>query len=605
MRNYQFDTQNVAENVKLEVIYEANPCFAGECVQAVLRLRHLGSPQIRDRLDMEVQALNQGSKESSGAADGERSQGLMRSFFRSFNKDQKAQEEQAHQKRSQLERELMFHKSVSLASCYVQIFGLFRYDPETLAPLQLDSSGGKLVGTGSRKISGEKKSGSEGLGGILFANLDDVARESMTGKSRELQKKPILLVPQTLVFSEIALEPGEVRSFQFKSPKLPLDLPPSYKTSKIFRIQYYLNFGLTKIGVEDLTPFSTDFQIHICPYVDSQVRQFTSKLDADLTILTPGRVKEIKDAQRSRRKSSSSIFLRRRSSAQSINHSELVNEGPKVSKDLFKQLIRARFSSGEFNDDIEGLVDKLMECQFETNNYESSEEEDASSCPSQIRKDARPVRDNLNQLYSGIEDVVKAEENGSEVPNGSTGPLPQIKSLQKEYIINRNGEFVGKVVLANSFYTTSDDIDLMIDLANEGKYKISAVTTSLKAFELINPKYATEALSANIKQQGQVMDENRAICFEETPTLHIKLLPHRSPTNQITSQFRTDIFQFKWMLCLKFVLLNRAENEDFVEEFYGDKNGSLSHAKQSLEGEVFSCHIPLTILPTSKNFGAW
>ncbi|CAR25147.1 Rgp1p [Lachancea thermotolerans CBS 6340] len=605
MRNYQLDTQNVAGNVKLEVIYEANPCFAGECVQAVLRLRHLGSPQIRDRLDIEMQALKQGNEESSDSAEDGGNQGLMSTFFRSFNKDQKAREVQIRQKRSRLEKDLEFHRSVSLTSCYVQIFGLFRYDPETLAPLQSDNSGSKLVGTGSLKISGRKKSNSEGLGGILFANLDDVARESMTGKKQELQKKPILLVPQTLVFSEIMLEPGEVRSFQFRSPRLPPDLPPSYKTSKNFKIQYYLNFGLTKIGSKGLTPFNTDFQIHVCPFVDAQIRQFTSKLDAGITILAPGRVKEVKDAQRSRRKSSSSILLRRRSSAQSVNFSESVSEGPKISKDLFKKLIQSRFSSDEFNDDIEGLVDKIMECQFETNNYESSEGEDTNSSQPQVRKDMGSVRENLNQLYNGTADITNTEENENEAQNGSTGPLPQIKSLQKEFIINRNGEFVGKVRLANSFYTTSDDIDLAIDLANEGRFKISAVTTSLKAFELINPKYATEALSASIKQQGQVMDENRAICFEETPTLHIKLLPHRSPTNQITSQFRTDVFQFKWMLCLKFVLLNRVENEVFVEEFYGDKNGSLSHAKQSLDGEVFSCHIPLTILPSSKNFGAW
>ncbi|SCU86277.1 LANO_0C07360g1_1 [Lachancea nothofagi CBS 11611] len=612
MRNHRVDTQKVAENVKLEVIYESNPCFAGESIQVLIRLRHLGSSQTRDQLIEEklaIQREREGKvKEAEGAT---RAPWSVQSLWGSFNRDQRAQEEKENARVARLDRSLQFHDSVSLTSCYVQIYGLFQYDPEILNQKSFEHSvHHKLAGMGPLKISAGKGSAGEGFASLLFANLDDVARESVAESSVELVKVPTLLVPQTLVFSEILLEPGQTRTFQFKSPRLLQELTPSYQTSKQLKIQYFLNFGLTEMKQDKINPFNADFPIHLCPFIDTLGRQFTSTLDADISIMTPGRVKEIKDSQRSRRKSNSSLLLRRKSSLVSVSSLTTKKEAGLECKNLFKKLVVDHASSAELADGIEGLVDKMMECQFGVGNYDTSEEEDGDITKDQsqasVRKDAVSVRDNLNVLFRDLPDMLHSDEKtDNEHPSESADLLPQLKNLQKEYIINRNGVFVAKVALSSPFYTTSDDLDFTIHLNTEETHKISAVTASLKSFELVNPKFSTETSLSNTKQQGKTMDECRAICFEDTTTIHMKLLPQKSPNNQMTSQFKTDIFQFKWMLCLRFVLIDRLENKELLEVFYEDKNGSLLHAKQSLDGEEFVCHLPLTILPTAKNFAGW
>ena len=132
MRSRLLETQYVGENLKLEVIYESNPCFAGESIQALIRLRHLGSQQAKNQLEAEKQVLEQElEKGAQDAANGGK-RGLMQTLLGSINKEQKALEEKARKRHARLEHELGFHSPVSLASCYVQLSGVFQYNPETL-----------------------------------------------------------------------------------------------------------------------------------------------------------------------------------------------------------------------------------------------------------------------------------------------------------------------------------------------------------------------------------------------------------------------------------------------------------------------------------------
>ncbi|SCU90186.1 LADA_0F02410g1_1 [Lachancea dasiensis] len=612
MRNHRVDSKNVAENVKLEVVYESNPSFAGESIQVLLRLKHVGSPQTRDQLEHQIHKLKQEQEEMYKEAQAnKRRSWSVQTILGPFTREQKNRQEEIRVQITQLQKELNFHNPVTLTSCYVQIYGLFQYDPEVLNPQSFQHpTDHKLAGMGSLAISTRKASATQGFAGILFSNLEDVARESLAAPEVEMAKVPILLIPQTLIFSEVMLDPGQTRAFQFKSPRLPQELPPSYQTSKRLKIHYILNFGLTEVRSQILSPFNADFNIHICPFLDRNGRQFTSKLDSDITITAPGRAKEIKDSPRTRRKSSSSILLRRKSSMISVSSMEDKNNINSECKEVFKGLVRDHASSAELNDGREGLVDQLMECQFRDGNYDTSEEDDSGTAQesnqSPIKRDAVSVRDNLSTAFREFVDAGWSEENRGDIkPSDTEDFVPQLSNRQNEYVINRNGAFIAKVVLSDPFHTTADNIDLTIHFATEGKYKTSAVTTSLKSFELVNPKYALETSSQVVKQQGKTMDECRSICFEDTSVIHMKLLPQKSPNNLMTSQFKSDIFQFKWMLCVKFVLIDRAESLDLLQEFYEDKNGVLSHAKQSLEGEEFLCHIPLTILPTAKSFAGW
>lgn len=100
------------------------------------------------------------------------------------------------------------------------------------------------------------------------------------------------------------------------------------------------------------------------------------------------------------------------------------------------------------------------------------------------------------------------------------------------------------------------------------------------------------------------MYEKHFICFDECKSVSVKLLPPRSPTNQITGQFKTDVFQHKWMVGLKFVIIAKTESIT-LDQFYEDKKGILFHSKENLEGEEFTCYVPIPILCTSEDFMGW
>ncbi|CEP63225.1 Rgp1p LALA0_S07e05270g [Lachancea lanzarotensis] len=611
MRNHRVDSQKVADNVKLEVIHESNPYFAGESLQVLIRLRHLGSLQARDQLEVKLQELKQQQQDLQKEAQQEkRKSWVVKSLWGSLNSEDKAANEKYQASKVNLEKELEFNSPVRLASCYTQIYGCFQYDPETINSKEFEHQDHhKLAGVGSLKLSEGKNSITEGFAGLLFSNIEDVARESLAGPVVELIKAPFFVIPQTLIFSETMLDPGQTRTYQFKSPRLPQDLPPSYQSSKQLKIQYFLSCGLTQIESAMINPFSVEFPIHVCPFIDVHGRQLTSKLDTDISITAAGRAKELKDNIRSRRKSSSSIVMRRRSSLLSISTSEAKGDVNLECKKLFTQLVSSQESSAALADGIEGLVDQMMECQFGVETFDTSEEDDGDNTNDQslssVRKDAVSVRNNLSNLFRNLAEVPSTWQD--EKPSGvseAADLISQVKRLQKEYIINRDGLFIAKVVLSNLFYTTADDIDLTIHLGNEGPHKVSAITTSLESIELINPKYRIDVTSSASKK-GKTVDQSRAICFDELSTIHMKLIPQRSPSRQMTSQFKSDIFQLKWMLCLKFVLISREDMPELMQKYYEDKNGSLYHAKQALDGNEFICHLPLTMLPTAKNFGGW
>ncbi|SCU87099.1 LAFA_0E04698g1_1 [Lachancea sp. 'fantastica'] len=611
MRNHRVDSQAVSANVKLEVIHESNPYFAGESIQVLIRLKHLGSVQAKDQSEIKLQELRQKQQDIQKEANQEkRKSWTVKSLWGSPDSEEKAANEKIQASISHLEKELKFNSPVRLASCYTQIYGCFQYDPEMINSKEFEHQDHhRLAGVGSLKLSEGKNSIAESFAGLLFSNIEDVARESISGPTVELIKVPFFLIPQTLIFSETMLDPGQTRTFQFKSPRLPQDLTPSYQSSKQLKIQYFLSFGLTEIESTVIKPFSAEFSVHVCPFVDVYGRQLTSKLDTDISITAPGRAKEIKDNLRSRRKSSSSIVLRRRSSVLSISASEVKGDVNSECKKLFTQLISAEDSSAVLADSIEGLVDQMIECQFGVDTFDTSEDDDENITndlsQGSVRKDAVSVRKNLGSLFRNLGGAPSSRQIGEGIDaSESTNMISQVKRLQKEYIINRDGVFIAKVILSNLFYTTADDIDLTIQLGNVGPHKVSAITTSLKSIELVNPKYCIDPTS-NGSKMGKIVDQSRAICFDELSTIQMKLIPQKSPSRQMTSQFKSDIFQFKWMLCLKFVLISRNDMPELMQKFYEDKNGSLYHAKHVLDGEEFICHLPLTILPTSKNFGGW
>ncbi|AQZ13454.1 RGP1 (YDR137W) [Zygosaccharomyces parabailii] len=649
MRTHRVDSYLLTDNLRLEIVHEANPFFAGEYISLVIRIKHLGSQQELSNLREALTELHE-EIESRGTLSGEQSGGSnreeekkpwsMRSLLDAMkrpsedNTDFSAVPGLEKQKklREQLAKQIRFHKPVNLMSGYVQISGVFQFDPEVVDEAKLEKPNIKLVGLDTplnhvtKKMSGitmekddytqndhlmkyvHSKRTSPFLG--VSSNIEELKGDGGAifalgahDETIEYRQFPILLIPQTLLFSELKLEPGETKVFCFKSGKLPQKLPPSYYNSPVMSINYSLEVGLNRVYHGDIKQDTIKVPFNLAPYVSKGGCQYSTILNENVIIMEPGIVKGVKQRNGGPGKVTSianSHHHKKPFLASSFQVKDPVRE------ELIRNFVKLIESNENGFEDIEDLVDLQIQLQFpnETNDEEialvngdeKQNEENGFSA-----KRASTVSSNVSELARFPSNLSGMKMTSNE----EKGLIPQLNDLQNVYQINWNGQSITKLVCSKPFYTTSDDIDLVleIDPISPPLHKVSAVTITLESCELMNPKFVADVEVLKKTQFHNVYDAH-AICFDDCNRIPFKLLTPKTSTHQLSSQFKTDVFQLKWMLKVKFVLVPRTTNV-CLEQFYEDKKGVLYHAKETLEGEEFCCHIPLTILPSASSFGGW
>lgn len=654
MHTHRIDSFLVTDNIRLEIVHESNPYFAGESISLVVRLKHLGSQNellnlkegIRE-LHQQIERKREQEEEGGDSQEDEGRVWSMKSLLSAFRGEDdtsagkvgmsQAEFEKNSKIQEQIKKQLQFHKSIDLMSGYVQISGVLQFDPESIDETKLEHASTEKVGIDNflnnvksdkmgAAIGEEPTSKSENNSLAKYFNSKYNAsstaydeRDGLKGDvtpvfalgnmstATEYKQLPIFLIPQTLLFSEMILEAGKTKSFRFKSNKLPAALAPSYNISKNISMSYNLEFGVSRLVVGEIKQYSVRVPINIAPYVSSAGSQYTSILNQRLVMMEPGNVKELKQkTSAQKRPSTTSLAPLSRRSSSFMGLQEKNDEAERVIQN-FVTLVESNQNGFK---DIDDLVESQIEMQFPNCNSEensnitaeTTKEEDQSIYTT---KKSDLVSNNISNLYTLS--TASADGESAPVPASDSGTslIPQLNNLQKSYQINWNGQPITKLLLSKPFYTTSDDIDLVLQLDPNSPplHKVSAVTVSLEAFEIINRKYAADIESFS-RPRGTQVYESHAICFDTCDSIPVKIVVPKTPMNQLPSQFRTDVFQFKWMLILKFVLVPRVANIS-LEQFYEDKKGVLFHAKETLDGEEFSCHIPLPLLPSAHNFGGW
>ncbi|EJS42397.1 rgp1p [Saccharomyces arboricola H-6] len=657
MHAHRIDAFLVRENIKLEIIHECNSYFGGEHISIVFRFKHLGSQKelsnFKEKLCSLDKVVEEKLEQQANAQDSLENQAWsLKSLLGAFKKMDSAEESVDVQNmnslnknrllKEKIQRQMHFHQPVTLISGYVQISGVFQYDSEVIAQSKFEQDEVKMVGLdvfsghgsdsivapedddhvkGKRSLTKYFNSNFTNVtSGLLFSEMNATGtngsyneRVRVNPNDTSIRVLPLLLIPQTLLFSEISLEPGEIKTFHFKSTKLPKDICPSYSSSKSISVNYTLEVGVDVLSDDCIKPFSNRVPITIAPYISLNAEQYTSHFDKPPIILKAGNIKELKPRQLARKFSTASAisFGQRKSSIidSSLENSESVNHVKKS----FIELVESNQNGSR---DIDELVDLQIELQFgkdedssdpEPNDLQFSNEMAVSADSSTInngmtkRRKSDSVRNNISNLVQKVWNdsaLAKIDKNSN--------LLPQLVNLQSAYQINRNNESMAKVSLSAPFFRTTDDIDLVIELdsVTTPLLKVTSLTVSLESFEIINPKYKAEGKRMGNKPKGNAVYEKHFICFDECKSVAVKLLPPKSPTNQITAQFKTDVFQHKWMIGLKFVIVAKTESIT-LNQFYEDKKGVLFHSKETLEGEEFSCYVPVPILASPEDFMGW
>ncbi|AGO13694.1 AaceriAGL179Cp [[Ashbya] aceris (nom. inval.)] len=591
MRSRRVDTVLVKENVRLEVVYERNPFIAGEAVGLVIRLRHLGSVQAQLQLSERLQELEQARNSRQFQKNGERSS-LISTLWSALSQEERFREEDAERQIEELERQKTFNQPVDLLSFYVQLVGEFWYNSEVLNARKVQHTN-KLIAAPAQS-SPPAGGGGSPINGLRAEPSEPIRNFVDTDTSNDAASKgdkgcvPLVVIPQTLLFGELSLRPGEVRVFHFRSAALPETLPPSYTLGDTFKILYQLQVGGIIHSQPSIDSVSFSFPLNVCSYLNEQGSQYIPELGNDPVILPVGHVKERADLQR--RRSTQSTFTKHRGSINSIpDFQERFNILEK-SKKHFKELL----SSEKEDCSSDQLVEKLLNFQFGEEYIRNIN--NGSELAESFEEDQYREPQHLTMSQHRCDSLV--DDKGS-----PKAPLqPVMDNLRKEYLVNRNGENICTISLSKLFYGVNDDIDLTIIIPPASKYKVTGVSTALELLELINPDYLANEKTKESRRYP--VYEEHSVCFEGCSDIPIKLLPSRSPTSIYPNQFRTNIFQLSWTLCFKFVIVDKTESDTLVE-VYKDRNGALFQAKEELQGEKFIFRVPIVVLGSSKQLGGW
>lgn len=165
---------------------------------------------------------------------------------------------------------------------YASVVGGFDLDPSLVNPTSFDEIKGKAVigsqGGGGvvRAASTQRQSGllgsfgwkalGESLGGILGGGeMSSIKEATKTNGAKSL---PILSTPQSLLFTDLRLEPGQSKSY-FLTYQLPPGMPPTYR-GKALRVSYNIVVGVQRKSRPNQRHIvrSTNFPFRVLPSVN-------------------------------------------------------------------------------------------------------------------------------------------------------------------------------------------------------------------------------------------------------------------------------------------------------------------------------------------------
>ncbi|CCH41680.1 Reduced growth phenotype protein 1 [Wickerhamomyces ciferrii] len=578
MLTHQIHNQLLLKNVRVEVVYEDSPVFADEEVSAIVRFRHLGEKQQQQQEDsnngtipedapVRQSETSDGDIQQQGESNEENGWFGKRVSMQLSNAARSLFLEEAEQQAEQKPK--LRNKSIDLLIGYIQLSGFFTYDEEVIDREKLKdfrnkaAVAGKIGGLEGLELSKTQNEGifgsvAHGIGNFFNTTTDELEAEA-DSKKQELEKLiPFFSTSQSLLFSELNLKPGDVKTFYFKC-KLPHTLPPSYNGSSI-KINYHFIVGAS-LNKQIPKPLNIHFPLKIYPKFDEDGYQPTSNLDKFILLPSDKSLNEIVESSNGRRSSFKSI-------------KKIILTKPKLSQSNKKE---------KFLNKIENLIE---------NDENFNQESDFNFDEFQNLNNKQIISNFIELVNNNSNSIINDSKPISIIKEGYNFEK-QISKIQSQFIIARNGQSITTLTFSKPFYTIGEEIKLTLDLQNKD-LKTTGVLISLESIELIR-----DSFSADIdltKTLPRIIPHHKE-SFSTFQTSHLPIsinIPLSS-----TPQFKTNIFEIKWCLSLKFIL----SDDEFLTELHNDDTGSLKLGKENLSGTDFVCRLPITVLPSYKDFG--
>ncbi|KAL7799755.1 Rgp1 domain-containing protein [Trichoderma ceciliae] len=450
-------------------------------------------------------------------------------------------------------------RTESLMMGFAQIQGSFALDGSliSLAPFEqvkkravVGGRGGGVVGLDSGRRDNSLLRGfgwgsiSNSLGDFLGGGELSTIKE-MRGVANS-KAVPLLSTPQSILFVDLQLAPGESRSFEY-SFKLPRGLPPTHK-GKAIKISYGLVIGTQRPGGAREQHVRT---VEVPFRVLGSVNSFGEILGHDL--MNPY------------------ILLRDEALVKMVGkqqkrHGDREQPGPSA-------------AMGDFLSYVDGLVNRPGD----------------KSGASLLSPTATP---DLRRASSpGFDDTTSAKE-AIRLAIMKSNLTSQGRESANRFEIARNGQRVGVVMLTRPAYRLGEVVTMVIDFA-DADIPCYAVHATLESSERIDSSLAMRSESSihRVTRKVYVASSEstlftRRVVF--TPTIPISATP----------EFVTSGISFEWKIRVEFVVPSQGHDAlrgqqtpyPLLEQISRDgKGGLVLVAVENLACESFDVPVPLRV----------
>lgn len=445
---------------------------------------------------------------------------------------------------------------------YAQIHGSFTLDGSLISQSPFDEvkrkgavggQGGGVIGVDTNKRDGRllRSFGwgniGESIGGLLGGGeLSSMKEMRGIASSRSI---PLLSTPQSILFVDLRLAPGESRSYKY-SFRLPKGLPPSHR-GKAIKITYRLVIGTQRPGgAKEQQVKSVEVPFRILGSVNSHGELLGHDLMSPYIILRDqARIRSIQTASTTSLDSPRDLKER---AASKPNESSL--------------------------DDFLSYVDELL-----------SKSRQNSSLGLLSPTDARTHR----QSY--IEEPSTAKE-AIDMAILRSNTTTEFQQSANRFEIARSGRRVAVVMLARPAYRLGETITAAIDFSN-ADIPCYAIHAALETSEKVDPSIA-------LRSEASILRATRRIyaSHSESSLFARRLLFAPSIPVSATPEFITSGVSLEWCLRIEFVTPRLSDDEGeptdarpILEQVSRDDRGIILAAKEVLDCESFEICVPLTV----------
>ncbi|KAJ4525165.1 Golgi membrane exchange factor (Ric1p-Rgp1p) subunit [Exophiala dermatitidis] len=449
-------------------------------------------------------------------------------------------------------------QAVNLLMGYAQLSASFTLDASLIDQAHFEEvkSKGFLGGQAGGGVVGMKKPRPHSgfLGNFSLNNIGESLNSLLNGEDmssvREMDAMknsraiPLLSTPQSLLFVDMHLEPGEEQSYSFVYP-LPRGLPSSHR-GKAIKISYNLT-----IGVQGL-PGSRD--VHTVRQVNIPVRVFSGvNYDGEIfghDLMQPHVV--LRDMARTK-------------SISSPDNQEEV-ETPRSKSDAE--------STAEFLQFVDGLLDRNRRRQS------SSGTMDAATLTN------NPDAQNQNRAIQAINRAILFS---NQLAGGESSP--------NRFEITRNGQRVAVIVIDRPLHRLGETVTAVIDFT-DGHVPCASLRSTLETCEKVSPSLAVRsAATINRVTRKIYWGCSDNVLFTKRASFTPSIPASATPT------FTTSGVNLEWSLRFEFGTIKPIENDegelkptvDLLEEVIRDERGAINVAVENLECETFEVVIPITV----------